>query len=113
MTADFRIDGQVLTSTNPIVEPGEPDSYGVQGNGVEVVGPFTSVALSWSYLTTSDFQALKNKIDLLNGGRASVTIPITGDVWETRTANVKLRGGYQFSYYGVVLNVQVLLWRIS
>lgn len=91
MAGYFRINGSTVTSLDPQVYGGSQDTYGYQGNGREIVGPYTTYQLQWATMPDADFAALYNKIEQLNGAEATVTVPVTYSTsWQPKTANLKL-----------------------
>lgn len=110
MAGYFRIGGNTVTSKDPQVYGGEQPSYGYQGNGREVVGPYTTYQCQWAAMPDNDFAALYNKVMQINGAETTVTVPVSySQSWETKTANLKLTGwGRSVNGYvqGVTLEVR-------
>ena len=110
MAGYFRINGATVTSRDPMVYGMAPQTYGYQGSGREIVGPYRAYQFEWASMPDSDFAALVNKIEQLNGARASVTVPVGYSTsWETRQANLTLTSwgrSYAGHVQGVVLEAR-------
>lgn len=101
----FLINGVSVTDTDPVVEIIGPDTYGVQGNGVIVYGPFRSFRFSWAFMTDAAFSALALKVESLGGAEATVTASLISSVaWQAYTANLLPPTG-QRDYQGTIRNV--------
>lgn len=103
----FLINGVAPTSTDPVVEIIGPDTYGVQGNGVVVYGPFRSFRFLWAIMTDADFASLALKQESLGGAEATVTASLySSTAWQAYTANLLPPTG-QRDYQGYVRNVSM------